>query len=105
MAYGIDIDYNEVRAVARQFDAKAVDTERAIADAGGRIATLLAEWDGIASDAFEAQTTLCLRRMRLIPPRLREIAAELRFAADEIERAEQRAKAAYEEQQRRNQGY
>jgi WXG100 family type VII secretion target len=105
MAYGIDIDYNEVREVARQFDNRALEVERAITEASGRIASLLADWDGVASEAFDGQTAVCLRRMRAIPPQLRDIAADLRYAADEIERAEQRAKAAFEEQERRARGY
>jgi WXG100 family type VII secretion target len=105
MAYGIDIDYQEVRDVARQFDAQAVEADRAIAEASGRVTRLLSEWDGVASEAFDVQTAACLRRMRVIPPKLREIAEELRFAAQEIEAAEQRAKAAFEAQQRQRMGY
>jgi WXG100 family type VII secretion target len=102
MSFLLGIDYDEMRAVAREFDARAGEAQRIITQAGTSTATLLDGWDGAASDEFAAQSRSCRARMSRIPGMLQHIAGALRTTADIVQDAENRAR--WELQQRLRQG-
>lgn len=102
MSFLLGIDYDEMRAVAREFDARAGDAERIIVQAGSNAAVVLEDWDGMASDEYDAQSQSCRARMSRIPGMLQRIAAALRTTADIVQDAENRAR--WELEQRLRQG-
>jgi WXG100 family type VII secretion target len=102
MSFLLGIDYDEMRAVAREFDARAGEAEHIITQAGASAGTVLDGWDGAASDEFEAQSRSCRARMSRIPGMLQRIAGALRTTADIVQDAENRAR--WELEQRLRQG-
>lgn len=92
MSFLLGIDYDEMRAVAREFDARAGEAERIIDRAGANTVALLDNWDGFASDEFDAQAQSCRARMSRIPGMLQRIAGALRTTADIVQDAENRAR-------------
>ena len=102
MSYLLGIDYDEMRAVAGEFDTRAEEAEQLVAKAGESTRTVLQDWRGIAADEYAAQSQACGVRMERVPGMLRHIAGALRTTADVVQQADEHAR--WELAQRMNRG-
>jgi WXG100 family type VII secretion target len=91
MGHRIHINYDEVRAVAGEFEQQSEVTGQIIKDLNTRAEQLMTGWEGRAQQTFIQQLESCHRRMSRVPGMLTKIASALRTAADRIEQAEREA--------------
>ncbi len=101
MSFILGIDYDEMRAVAREFERGAAGAGDVRAQAGQVTQSALDAWDGAASDEFGAQAQSCAARSAPLPGMLLRIAGILRDTADIVQEAEARARREIEERLRR----
>jgi WXG100 family type VII secretion target len=102
MSYLLGIDYDEMRAVAGEFDARAAEAEQLVMQAREAASAVLQDWQGFAADEYAAQAQACGVRMAHAPEMLRHIAGALRTTADVVQQAEEHAR--WELAQRMNRG-
>ncbi len=101
MPFILGIDYDEMRAVAREFERSAASETDVLTQAGQVSQAALDAWDGVASDEFGAQAQACAARSAPLPGMLTRIAGILRDTADIVQEAEERARREIEERLRR----
>ncbi len=92
MSYLLGINYDEMRAVAGEFDVRAEEAEQLVTRAGETSCHVLEEWLGMAADEYAAQSQSCTARMARVPEMLRHVAGALRITADLVQRAEEHAR-------------
>ncbi len=101
MSFILGIDYDEMRAVAREFERGAAGETDVLTQAGQATQQALEAWDGIASDEFSAQAQSCAARSAQLPGMLSRIAGILRDTAHIVQEAEERARREIEDRLRR----
>ena len=87
----IRIKYDEMRSVARDFQAQAEAIERATRALNRRADQLLAGWEGVAEMSFMRELESCRSRLRRVPEMLSQVGLALKRTADQIEAAEREA--------------
>lgn len=87
----IRMTYEELRAVAADFDNAAQQTEEINARVNSRVSQLEGGWEGIAETAFLQELASCQRQTQRTPMIYAQVAQALRQTADKIEAAEQEA--------------
>lgn len=101
MSFILGIDYDEMRAVAREFERGAAGATDVLTQTGQATQAALDAWDGVASDEFGAQAQSCAARAAPLPGMLSRIAGILRDTADMVQEAEERARREIDERLRR----
>ncbi|MFZ6026122.1 MAG: WXG100 family type VII secretion target [Chloroflexota bacterium] len=104
MSY-LNINYDEVRAVAKEFENQSETSDQIVGNVGSQGEQLMTNWEGHAQKTFILQLESCERRMKKVPGMLMQIAGALRYAADKIEEAEREAERAMRESMNANDGY
>jgi WXG100 family type VII secretion target len=92
MSFLLGIDYDEMRAVAGEFDARAEEAEQLAAQAKDTVISVMQDWQGFAADEYATQSDSCTVRMVRVPAMLRHIAGALRTTADVVQQAEEHAR-------------
>lgn len=87
----IHINYQEMRAVAGDFQRQAETTNDIIRTLNSRAEQLMAGWEGVAEQSFMGELNSCRQRMVRVPEMLNQIGSALRQTADRIEEAEREA--------------
>lgn len=87
----IRINYEEMRAVATDFQSQAEATQQIIDTLNSRAEQLMTGWEGVAENSFMQELDSCRGRLVRVPDMLTQISQALRNTADRIEAAEQEA--------------
>lgn len=101
MSFILGIDYDEMRAMAREFERSAAGEIDVLTQAGQATQQALEAWDGVASDEFGAQAQSCAARSAPLPDMLARLAGILQDTANIVQEAEERARREIEERLRR----
>jgi WXG100 family type VII secretion target len=92
MAGEIRINYQEMRAVASDFQQQSESAQQIIQSLNSRTQQLMAGWEGVAEQAFMQELDSCNQRLRRVPEMLQQISQALRNTANRIEQAEEEAR-------------
>ena len=103
MANLLGIDYDEMRAVAREIAARARSLQSIAGAVAARNSDALAVWRGQAANVYGRQCESAQTRAGRVAGRLEDVAAALRTTADIIEAAERRARQELEQRMRNQQ--
>lgn len=87
----IRINYQDMRAVASDFQRQSESTQQILSTLNSRANQLIANWDGVAEQAFMQKLQECQQRMNRVPEMLMQISQSLNQTANRIEAAEQEA--------------
>ena len=87
----IRINYEEMRAVAGDFNAQSDATKQIISTLNTRAEQLMAGWEGVAEKSFMQELNSCRQRLGRVPDMLTQISHALRNTARRIEAAEREA--------------
>jgi WXG100 family type VII secretion target len=87
----IRMNYEEMRAVASDFQSQSEATQQIINTLNSRAEQLMSTWEGISEQSFMQELDSCRQRLNRVPEMLSQIGQALRQAADRIEAAEQEA--------------
>ncbi len=88
----IQIDYDEMRAVAAELERQGGELAHLMGQLAQRVTPLAgAEWVGSAAQVFAGEVASCQRRMGPLPAMLSSLSGALRHAAGKVEEAEREA--------------
>lgn len=87
----IRINYQEMRAVAGDFQGQGESVQQILSTLDNRANQLMTSWEGVAEQAFMQELDSCRQRLRRVPEMLAQISQALRQTADRIEQAEMEA--------------
>lgn len=90
----IRMSYDDMRAVASDFQAQADTVSQIISTLNNRTQQLMANWEGVAEQSFMTELESCNQRLSRVPEMLTQISQALNTTAAKIEEAEQAAAAA-----------
>jgi WXG100 family type VII secretion target len=90
----IRMSYDEMRAVASDFQAQSDAVSQILSTLNSRANQLMSTWEGVAEQSFMQELQSCQQRMSRVPEMLAQISQALNNTAAKIEEAEQAAASA-----------
>ena len=87
----LNIDYEEMHQVAKQFEQRSQEIEAISTRAKQQSDAVVMVWGGASSQAFHAEMVSCQAYMRRVPGNLLKIARVLHETANIVRDAEERA--------------